>query len=63
MTIFDEKYFGYIASAYGITFLVFAGLIIWVLAMHRNYRHQLSRLEEMGIKRRSSANHARDKQS
>ncbi len=54
MEFINEKYFGYIAASYGITSLVFIGFIIWVLLQHRAHRAELSRLEELGITRRSS---------
>ncbi len=56
MSFFEEKYFGYIASAYGITLVVFVGLIIWVLIQQRAYQAKLARMEKQGITRRSSRN-------
>lgn len=54
MSFFEEKYFGYIASAYGITLVVFVGLIIWVLVQQRTHQAKLARMEKQGITRRSS---------
>jgi heme exporter protein CcmD len=54
MSIFEEKYFGYIASAYGITLVVFIGLIIWVVVQQRGHQAKLARMEKQGITRRSS---------
>ncbi len=59
MEIIDEKYFGYIASSYGITLAVFIGFIIWILMQHRAHKAELSRMEELGITRRSSGKPAK----
>ena len=53
MSFFDDKYFGYIASSYGITFLVLLGLVAWVMFQHRAYNAKLTALEKQGITRRS----------
>lgn len=43
----------YTASAYGISFVVLAGLAIWILADQRARRRELAELEAAGIRRRS----------
>ncbi len=53
MSFFDEKYFSYIASSYGITFLVLAGLVGWIMFQHRLHNAKLTALEKQGITRRS----------
>ncbi|MFC5384858.1 heme exporter protein CcmD [Aquamicrobium segne] len=44
----------YVAAAYGITFLVLAGLIGWVLLDQHARRRELAQLEAAGIRRRSA---------
>ena len=53
MSMFDEKYFSYVASSWGISFLVFAGLVLWIIFQHRAYNAKLEALEKQGITRRS----------
>ncbi len=53
MSMFDDKYFAYVSSSYGITFLVFLGLVIWIMAQHRGLKSKLVALEKQGITRRS----------
>lgn len=53
MSMFDDKYFAYVSSSYGITFLVFVGLVIWILLQHRGLKSKLVSLEKQGITRRS----------
>ncbi len=55
MEIFNEKYFAYVASSYGITFLIFAVFVVWTLVQHRAYQKHLAGLEEQGITRRSAS--------
>ena len=43
----------YIIAAYGATFAVIAGLILWVMADHRQQRRRLAALEASGVVRRS----------
>lgn len=50
-TLFGTKYFGFIASAYGVTGLVLAGLVVWVLVTQRRRRRSLAALEEAGLRR------------
>ncbi|MBX9465229.1 MAG: heme exporter protein CcmD [Aquamicrobium sp.] len=45
----------YVSAAYGISALVILGLIGWILIDQRNRKHELSRLEAAGIRRRSDA--------
>ena len=53
MSMFDDKYFAYVSSSYGITFLVFIGLVIWIMVQHRGLKSKLVALEKQGITRRS----------
>ena len=53
MSMFDDKYFAYVTSSYGITFVVFAGLILWIMAQFRSRTAKLDELEKQGITRRS----------
>jgi len=53
MSMFDEKYFTFVASSWGISLLVFAGLIFWIMFQHRAYNAKLDALEKQGITRRS----------
>jgi heme exporter protein D len=43
----------YVAAAYGISAVVIAGLVAWVLVDHRGRRRDLAQLEEAGVRRRS----------
>ena len=54
--LFGTKYFGFILSAYGITFVVLALMIIWVLATYSRRKRDLARMEEAGLKRASRTN-------
>ena len=49
--LFGEKYFVFIASAYGITAIVLLALIIWVLLTQRRRRADLAALEQSGLRR------------
>jgi heme exporter protein CcmD len=51
--MFDDKYFAYVSSSYGITFLVFIGLVLWIIAQHSGLKSKLVALEKQGITRRS----------
>ena len=53
MSMFDDKYFAYVSSSYGITFLVFIGMVIWIVAQHSGLKSKLGALEKQGITRRS----------
>ena len=44
----------YVAAAYGITALVIAGLIGWILLDQAQRRRELAELEQRGIRRRSA---------
>ena len=52
-TLFGAKYFGFIASSYGITFVVLFAVIIWIMAIYRHRKLSLKKLEEAGIRRAS----------
>ncbi|MGI6855989.1 heme exporter protein CcmD [Mesorhizobium sp. 1B3] len=43
----------YVAVAYGVTVLVLAGLIGWLLVDQRSRRRELLELEARGVRRRS----------
>ncbi len=53
MSMIDDKYFAYVSSSYGITFLVFIGLVFWIIMQHRGLKSKLVILEKQGITRRS----------
>ena len=43
----------YVTAAYGITAIVLAGLIGWILLDHRARKRELAELEAAGVRRRS----------
>ena len=43
----------YVAAAYGITVIVLAGLVGWIVLDQRARRRELAELEAAGIRRRS----------
>ncbi|ESX87697.1 heme exporter protein CcmD [Mesorhizobium sp. LSHC412B00] len=43
----------YVAAAYGITVIVLAGLIGWILLDQRTCKRELADLEAAGVRRRS----------
>lgn len=43
----------YVTAAYGITVIVLAGLVGWLLADQRARRRELAELEAAGLRRRS----------
>jgi len=43
----------YVAAAYGITVIVLAGLIGWILLDQRGRKRELAELEAAGVRRRS----------
>lgn len=43
----------FVLSAYGISFVVLALLIAWIITTHRATKRDLASLEAAGIKRRS----------
>ena len=43
----------YVAAAYGATFLVLAGIALWLMLDHRGRQRELADLEARGIRRRS----------
>ena len=45
----------YVTAAYGVSILVLAGLIAWVLVDQRGRKRDLAALEAAGIRRRSDA--------
>lgn len=45
----------YVALAYGVTAIVIAALILWVVLDQRARRAELSELEARGVRRRSAA--------
>jgi heme exporter protein D len=48
----------FVAAAYGITALVIAGLIGWILADQAGRRRELAELEKRGVRRRSAGGQA-----
>ena len=46
--LLGTKYAGFIAGAYGITFAVLLGMVLWVVLIARNRRAELARLEAEG---------------
>ncbi len=48
-----SDHFLYVASAYGASILVLAGLAGWILADQRARKRELAQLEASGIRRRS----------
>lgn len=51
--LFGERYFGFIASSYSVTFVVLAAMVLWVILTHRARRATLAKLEAAGIRRAS----------
>ena len=49
----------YVASAYGVSILVLAGLATWILVDQRARKRELAQLEASGIRRRSDETRAR----
>lgn len=45
----------YVAAAYGISALVVAGLIAWILIDQRLRKRELAELERRGVRRRSAS--------
>lgn len=50
----QNDYFGFIASAYGISALALIGLAAWVFLDARARRAEIAALEASGLRRRSS---------
>ncbi|MCP3056629.1 heme exporter protein CcmD [Aurantimonas marianensis] len=48
------NYFGFIASAYGVSALALVGLALWVFLDARAQRRALKALEARGVRRRSA---------
>lgn len=46
---------GFIVAAYGVTLVVIAALVLWILLDHRALITRLHRLEARGARRRSGA--------
>ncbi len=53
MSMFDDKYFAYVTSSYGITLLVLAGMVLWARAQFKSRTAKLDEMEKLGITRRS----------
>jgi heme exporter protein D len=45
----------YVVAAYGISAVVIAGLVGWILADQRGRRREIAELEASGVRRRSEA--------
>ena len=54
-TLFGAKYFGYIASAWGVSLAALVLMALWVRASHRARRRELERLERAGLRRAAQA--------
>ena len=52
--LLGTKYAGFILGAYGITFAVLIGMVLWVVLTTRNRRADLAKLEADGVRRASS---------
>ncbi len=52
------SHFAYVALSYGVTVVVVAALILWVVFDQRGRRAELAELEARGIRRRSAAKQA-----
>ncbi|MEL6967392.1 MAG: heme exporter protein CcmD [Pseudomonadota bacterium] len=52
---FGERYVWFIVSSYGVSAIVLAGLVVWVLVVHRSRRRAIQKLEAAGIRRAASA--------
>lgn len=48
----------YVAAAYGATFLVLAGIAVWLMLDHRGRRRELADLKARGVRRRSQRKEA-----
>ena len=58
--MFWERYNGgYILAAYGLTLLIVAGLIVWIVLDGKRQRQHLRDLEARGIRRRSDRSAAK----
>ena len=51
--LFGTQYFGFIASSYGITFIILLAITLWILMTYRARQKTLAKLEAAGIKRAS----------
>ena len=51
---FGTKYFGFIASSFGITLIVLLGMTLWILWTYRARKKALAKLEATGFRRASS---------
>jgi heme exporter protein CcmD len=45
MSIFETRHFFFVASAYGLSFLLLAGLALWIYFAYQSKKKQLLRLE------------------
>ncbi len=52
------NYFGFIASAYGVSALALVGLALWVFLDAKAQRRSLKALEARGVRRRSAGRRA-----
>jgi heme exporter protein D len=49
----------FVATAYGISAIVIAGLILWIVLDGRAQRRDIAKLEASGVRRRSSRDEGR----
>ncbi len=52
---FDTAHTSFVLAAYGLSFAVMAGLVIWHIARSRRVTQRLSELEATGAPRRKAA--------
>jgi heme exporter protein D len=52
--IAEGAHAGFIAAAYGVTIIVLAGLVLWIVLDGRRQKRQLAELEARGVRRRSA---------
>ena len=55
-SLFGTEYFGFIASAYGVTTIVLLALVGWILVTYSHRKKALLALEQAGLKRASRSN-------
>lgn len=49
-----DPHLAFVAAAYGLSALVVASMIAWILLDHRNLSRAISELEDKGVRRRSA---------
>jgi heme exporter protein D len=54
----EELHPYFVGAAYGVSAIVIAALIAWILLDHRARKRELAELEEAGVRRRSAGKQA-----